>query len=497
MQDIRGNILKHNILEFPTQIIKLLKCTTEQVYLCQEFFNNLWHKFLLEEPLYSLYWADKFNDEIFFYRLIRYLATPDKLGLTWISSVVNGTEALIYLHEDKILKWLSPEELSKLRFDYKLNQHTLTNTQKPYDDSLVAINNTIKQTGLVRKGFFKAGHNKFRYDVTYLKKYKPEVIVNVLKGLEASTKDITYEEIAEDLVDNYIAVNGTYILGQCIMDSRGRSIFEASRKIFNPVSNKVARASLIGKNEPLKEHALPIIFQAICELLGNKTNSVYDNIELGKQCYENRVFPILNDDTLFEVIWLERIYANLHKYFTTSDKTWNVPIELDVTSSVIAILGVILNSEEYLDLTNLIYPDELKDAWTIEGVPRKAIKKTVTPRVYGSSAPPIELLMKAKIKVSQDMINTITKELETGRYALANDFKNHIIEYVKPQPSMKVKIHNEEFTIECNKFNYELVSRKEYNIFTTAQNLVKTVTRESTLVPDLNQFKRYFVTLLI
>lgn len=62
---------------------------------------------------------------------------------------------------------------------------------------------------------------------------------------------------------------------------------------------------------------------------------------------------------------------------------------------------------------------------------------------------------------------------------------------------MKVQIWNEIFTIRCNRFKFQQTVVKNYPIFTSNQNVIKNIKREVELVPDLQQFKRYFVTLLI
>ena len=62
---------------------------------------------------------------------------------------------------------------------------------------------------------------------------------------------------------------------------------------------------------------------------------------------------------------------------------------------------------------------------------------------------------------------------------------------------MKVKIFNEEFTIECNRFKKNIETIKEYYIYNSSNGLVKKVTRTVNVIPNLREFKRFFQTLLL
>ena len=62
---------------------------------------------------------------------------------------------------------------------------------------------------------------------------------------------------------------------------------------------------------------------------------------------------------------------------------------------------------------------------------------------------------------------------------------------------MKVKIWGQEFTIKCNRYKHKGDYKVRYNIFDSASNKVKTIWHMHTQnVPDLEQFRRFFVTLI-
>lgn len=163
---------------------------------------------------------------------------------------------------------------------------------------------------------------------------------------------------------------------------------------------------------------------------------------------------------------------------------------------MLQMVGVLTNDYEYMDRTNLI-GDTFKDAWTVEYVSREHVKKALTPQLYGSGKKAKDLWDKNKLEYTQVQLNKINDDLEVGVFSNANRFKEFIINNVQPQTKMKVRIWDEEFYIECNRFKWEETTHVTYPIYTSQQGLVKRVARTLNLVPDVNQFKRYFVTLLI
>lgn len=160
------------------------------------------------------------------------------------------------------------------------------------------------------------------------------------------------------------------------------------------------------------------------------------------------------------------------------------------------MIGILINCHEYMDKTNLI-GEELKDIWTMEGVPRTHVKKAYTPTLYGSAQSYKSLWDKNKLTYTTEMLNKINSQAEFGTFSYANKFKNFIIKEVKPQELMHINIWNDSFYIECNRFKWEETIERIYSIYSSGQGLFKPVSRKVSLVPDVNQFKRYFVTLLI
>ena len=481
---------------FPKQIMDFINPTQNEeiTSLITEFWDNLWHNYLREKPCDTITWFTKFNDKNLFNTLLMHLS---KAG--WITSTVDGNYAYIVMNDSKFLKWVTQEELTNIKFRYKFLKYRLQKTKSTLSD-IVQINGRHEPTGLVREGFMKAGNNVFTYDTKYLQKYLHGIAQNIKKGLTTSTKDITYQEIIDELL-NYYSVDGTeYTLGNCYIDSRGRSIFQCSKKVFNPVSHKDARALLICKAEELTNDGWNCVYAAISELLGYRGKNIEDKIQFGQHMYIVRELPSYeemefndNYEDLHVRIWLERIYANIDSYEETG---WYVPIELDALASLIQLVAVLTNDYEYMKKTNMV-GTEFEDIWTVPYCSRKHIKKALTPKLYGSGKHTRDLWDANKLDYNQKQLNQISDDISHGIYANANNFKDFIIGNVQPDERMKVKVFEEEFYIECNRFKWEETLQLNYFVYTSQQGIMKKVIRTVNLVPDPNQFKRFFMTLLL
>lgn len=269
------------------------------------------------------------------------------------------------------------------------------------------------------------------------------------------------------------------------------------------------------------------IFLFIAELQGFKKGKVAEKEAHGIQCYLGHVLHELDiadeEDRkdIHENIWLERLYDDLDLYYQlvnkpvskaialgdgkiakllsdpATDHYWTVPIECDAGGSIFQWIGLLLNEQRLLTMTNVI-GTELSDPWEFEGIPRTQFKKAATPMLYGSSKACHELWQDKGYKYTIEQVQAFNKELATGALGVANQFKEFIINNVKPTEKMIIKIHEEEFEIECNRFRNTGEETTQYDIYDTKDTAVKRITHTSTKkVPDLEQFRRYFVTLLI
>lgn len=491
----RREELLNGTISFPKQIMDLVNPNESQKELIKGLWDALCFTFLSDKNVSAIVWYEKFNNEKFFNKLLKHLCDSG-----WVISNVSNNYATLEINNEKLKKWLSQEEINNLKYKHKCDHYLMTNSKSTLYNT-VQIGNTWKETGLVRKGFMKAGNNQFSYDQIPINKYAKYIAYNIDKDFHKSTKEVTYNEIVNSLVDYYGKVKDTYTLGNNVCDSRGRSIFQCTKKIFNPVSHKDARASLICKSEPLTTEGYKAIYAFISELLGYRGKNYEDKVHYGESMYILHTLPNLEEmienkdfSELHVRIWLERIYNALDNY---NDKEgWYIPIEIDAMASMLELTAVLINDHTYMNKTNLI-GDQFEDAWSVPYCSRDMVKKAVTPRLYGSSKEPKELWDSHKMKYSQDQINKITEEIRNGLYANANNFKDFIISNVQPKEIMKVSIWGQQFEIKCNRFKPQRMKTIEAWIYTGQQKLLKKVVHHVEQVPDCEQFKRYFMTLLL
>lgn len=160
-------------------------------------------------------------------------------------------------------------------------------------------------------------------------------------------------------------------------------------------------------------------------------------------------------------------------------------------------IGILLGDETLCARTNLV-GTELQDPWAVEGISRAMFKHAATPRLYGSSRPCYELWNDWNHEYTLEQVRAFNTELATGPLGLADQFKEFIINNVKPTEQMRVRIWNDEFDIECNRYRNVGEETIRYDIFDTETRSIRRICHTRTKkVPDLQQFRRYFVTLLI
>lgn len=283
------------------------------------------------------------------------------------------------------------------------------------------------------------------------------------------------------------------------------------------------------------------VFLFIAELNGFKSGTVEDKLAYGRDCWCSSKLHNLNYEPTnltkeeleraeedrseaHENIWLERIYDALDKhyqigtlgqlakrkfaegYLEFADKVfgnpsttyeWDIPIELDASASMLQYMGILLNDSRLCSITNL-YGDTLSDPWAFNGIPRNQFKKAATPLLYGSSKACHELWQDGGFEYTMEQVKAFNTELASGAFGVANQFKEFLINHCKPQETMTVKIYNDTFDIECNRFRNVGEKTTKYDIFDTETNSIRRIHHTTTKkVADLEQFRRYFVTLLI
>lgn len=258
----------------------------------------------------------------------------------------------------------------------------------------------------------------------------------------------------------------------------------------------------------MNEQALNAVYLFIAELMGYKQGTAEGKLNFGKDCYAGNKLPETTEDDLYEVIWLERLYAELDNYNDHCDFGidpslfhWSVPIELDASASMLGYMGCLLGDKRMLEATNMAGDDNvLRDPWHLEGLTRNHVKKACTPKLYGSGQAVHTLWQQARPKLTYTLedLNLMNKELTLGMFGTANKFKEFIINNCNPRPTMMVRVWNDTFEIKCNRHTRIGEVAMKYDLFDTESHSIKRITHMKTkAIPDLDGFRRYFVTCLI
>lgn len=479
----------------------------------QQLLNALeWH-WVNNQPLSTPYWAEKLGHET----LDKFIYAMSEAG--WVISKANArakwgefhlNQAMIDKHIDRAtqLAYRTKVKVAKYKMRYKEN----------LVDNLTRTPLGVRDTGLKRAGMSKSANQPFKLEVSMLAKYYDAISLNLTKSMDKvmakwpSVKEdsANYATISRELLDYYIFhPEEEYNMEGNISDSRGRAIYNGLRRIGNPISNKDFRACLIVPRGRIitstDTQAKADIYRFIAEIAGVKSKSWSAKYLAGKVAYLHKTLHDLDLSTelgrkhLHENIWLERIYAKLDTLETNGSVYWDIPIEIDATMSLAQIVGVLLNDWRLLDKTNVIDGSDLKDAWTIPGVPRDSAKAVGTPRFYGSSASAHKLLTKKKAKFTKDHIRTLNKEFHSGAFGAIIAFKDFLIRHSDVQtPVINMAIWDDKFEVDVNKFRPVGAQVNAYSFWDTkTKRQVVFLNHSVQTVPDYDRFRLYYPTGLI
>lgn len=225
-------------MEYPDQIDDI-----------KAFWKALWLNFLAGHKLNAIKWYNQLGGKLY-NDLVKRL---DRHGWVESNSVTARNWADLTLLEDKILEFVTPDELRQLRTDRQYDKYVLER-KEARASKLVRQNGKTKRTGLVRKGFRNAGNTQFGYDMDALGKYEKAVKLNLTKSMdkirdeypEMKSESFSYDVVSTGIYDLYSQQKlETYTTGESISDSRGRAISQALTKVANPISSKDFRAALV------------------------------------------------------------------------------------------------------------------------------------------------------------------------------------------------------------------------------------------------------------
>lgn len=527
---------------FMPKIQKIKSVHGEKVYeQIEKMFEAMWFHYLQngEDGTISLpYWAKRIGNPKAMNIALRLLSKAN-----WIESKSlpgnNWGEAK--LREEKLLEYLTETELASIRKQYKFAKYILRYEDEATKNNRTRVNGKVQDTGIKREGFRKTGNTVFEFDTQTMEDYQDEIITLVNKGIDKMSvkypsilSDLAnYSEIGKEIVEHYIWNEGQYTAGQNTNDSRGRNISGYLDKIGNPVGFKIMRSLLVipeEKRNIATASGLRNKYLFIAELLGYKKGNVQGKVNFGRRAYlEKKLLDIKlpeDIDDLFENIWLERMYEEIdivldvkhwkkaiaiaryrkgeismtkaaNKIETFNGKKWYVPIEIDMSASILGIMGLLMNHKPFLERTNMI-GSTIGDAWNHDVITNRLQFKTIMRVCYGSGMTADKMWHDMEIDYTLKEVMAFEHELEVGEMSVANKFKDFIIQNAKPKEKMKLEIDGEEFSIECNRHFHIGETTNQFDLYDSYSNSIRRISNTETVKrPDLKSFRRFFVTALI
>ena len=506
--------------KYPMPYITKLQSKDPRAYReIQKMYDAMWNAYLVKGTKGSIslpYWAQRIKSPKLMNIALKVLS---KAGYITVVTQPNRNWSEAKLVEDKILTFVTNEELTSIRKHFKWNKYVLNlNDNIDVDKCAIAtkINGNIKNTGHNMKGFAKASQTEFKFDTNMMKKYYNEIVKLINFGIEKTiqeypllAKDLAnYSEIGKEVVDTYINCPARYNAGGRKSDSRGRDISNMLNKIGNPITYKITRSLLVipyEKRQKATREGLKAKYLFIAELAGYKVGNIFGKIKYGIKCYENwfqHKLDLNNEHDLKELpenIWLERLYMDIDNYYMSPlNYKWSVPIELDMSASILGFYGILLNHKPYMKRTNMLGTN-LNDAWGHDTIKnRLQYKSAVMRRLYGSMQSPKDIWIDMNISYNPDDNAQVLKDLTIGEMSVANEFKDFLINNAQMKPKMTVEVWGNKFEIECNKFYNQGEKTITYDLFDSYSNSIKRIHHTNTVkIPNLNAFRRYVATCLI
>lgn len=497
-------------------------------------FSAMWYAYLSKGPKTPIslpYWAKRIKHPKAMNQALKILSDSN-----WIivSTLPNNNWSEAYLNEPKLTQYVDKEQLDHVRMYKKFNKYKLElhSLDQDFGANKMKINGKIYTTDYACNGFAKAGKVPFSYDTNALGYHFNLILDEVNKGIEKMIIDYpqiiqdhaNYREISTEVVESLLFDSGTYNSGPRTSDPRHRNNAGYLNKIANPVGFKVMRGLLTIPKEyrnVCTPKGLINKYLFIAELVGFRSGTVEEKIQLGRSSYYNKT---MSYDKV-ENIWLERLYKDIDNAFegkwsslrqSLFDKQnfkrlakfeiiiikesaykWQVPIEIDVSASVLAMIGLLLNHKPFLDRCNVI-SGTLSDAWGHNVITNRDQFKTIMRQCYGSQMSAQQMWDDMDLPYTPEEVHAFNKEMESGDIAVAIAFKDFIINNAQMQPEMELNVLGDKVKTYCNHFHNVGETTSVFDLYDTATDSIRRIhNTETKRVPDLKSFRRYSVTGLI
>jgi hypothetical protein len=524
---------------------------TEVYKQIKSMFSAMWYAYLTkgkDAPVSLPYWAKRIKHPKAMNQALKLLS--DSSWIT-VSTRPNNNWSEAYLNESKLLTYVSKQQLDHVRMYNKFNKYKLEfhNLDQDFGANKMKVNGKIYTVNHTCTGFAKTGKVPFQYDTKMLSKNFDTVLAEVNKGIENMIEEhpqiiedhANYKAISTEVLESLMYENGTYNSGPRTSDPRHRNNAGYLNKIANPVGFKVMRGLLtipIEHRNVCTPAGLINKYLFIAELVGFKSGSKQAKIQRGRLAYYTA--ELTNCEV--ENTWLKRTYNDIsnafnskfeasryqralkiQEYKTGSDwhqarvsamirdlsdleatiikeayYKWQVPIEIDMSASVLGYLGLLLNHKPFLDRCNITHGD-LSDAWGHKVVTnRNQLKAGAMRQCYGSQMSEIDMWNEMNIPYTPEEVKAFRLEMSEGEFAVGMAFKDFVINNAQMQPVMQLNVLGDKVTTYCNRFHNVGETTSIFDLFDTATNSIRRIhNTETKRVPDLKSFKRFGPTGLI
>ena len=487
-------------------------------------FTAMWQAYLAKganTPVSLPYWAKRIQHPTAMNQALKLLSDN---GWITVSTRPNNNWSEAYINESKLLTYVTKSHLDHIRMHNKYNKYKLTfhELDQDFGANKQKINGKVYTVDKSCTGFAKAGKVAFQFDTVAMHKHHELVLSQVNKGIEKMIEEYpaiiddqaNYREIGTEIVDSLIYEAGTYNAGPRTSDPRHRDNSGYLNKVANPVGFKVMRGLLVIPEQyrnVCTNNGLRNKYLFIAELCGFKSGSTQSKVNFGRTCYFNGT----QAHDAVENLWLNRTYMDINNALDTdfdsvadlannelaviqaSTYKWQVPIEIDMSASVLGYLGLLLNHKPFLDRCNITLGD-LTDAWGHSVITNRPQFKTIMRQCYGSQMSAQQMWDDMDMPYTKEEVVAFNHELEHGELAVAIAFKDFLINNAQMQPTMQLHVLNNIVTTYCNKFHNVGETTTQFDLFDTATNSIRRVhNTETKRIPDLKSFKRYGPTGLI
>lgn len=522
-------------------------------------FNAMWEAYLIKgqrklangsmtNTISLPYWAKRIKHPVAMNQALQLLS--DHNWIT-VSTRPNNNWSEAGLNESKLLTYVTQTQLDRVRMYNKFNKYKLEfhNHDQDFGINKMKINGKVHTVKHSCNGFAKAGKVPFQYDTNSIFANFDTVLSEVNKGIENMIETYpaiiddhaNYREIGKEVLESLMYDNGTYNSGPRTSDPRHRNNAGYLNKIANPVGFKVMRGLLtipVEHRNICTPNGLRNKYLFIAELVGFKSGSVDAKVQVGRIAYYNRTLTKCD----VENIWLKRLYVDIDNAFNEVFKTtrskrlakiqeykagsawytsripaminelvkleeaiirestykWQVPIEIDMSASILGYVGLLLNHKPFLDRCNITQGD-LSDAWGHSVVTnRNQLKAGAMRQCYGSQMTADKMWNDMDIDYTKEELTAFNQEMEDGEFSVAIAFKDFIINNAQMQPVMELNVLGDKVTTYCNRFHNIGETISIFDLYDTSTNSIRRIhNTEIKRIPDLKSFKRYAVTGLI